>query len=125
MQPELELTRLFPLADVYPLNRPTMMAIIRILVVPKGNIENVLSLLQAFRPTLGACMTCMAMSGSGVRTGMGIILQDLLPILPVLRAVRTVWVAAAPGAAAPGTVVQRFVSGTLPVSGSSTWASAS
>ena len=59
-------------------------------------------------------MTCTAMSGNGVRTGMGITPQALLLTPPDHRAVRTGWVEAVAGATPPGTVVQLFAAATRP-----------
>ncbi len=75
-------------------------------------------------PMFGVCMTCTAMSGNGVRTGMGIILRALLPIQLVHLAVRTGCDAAAAGSVAPGTAGLLIGSAARPAAGAALWASA-
>jgi len=125
MRHEPGLIRLFSSADVYPLIRPIMMGTIRCPAVPKENTERGPSLSQVFEQIHGACMTCTAMSGNGARTGLENILQVLLPIQPVHRAVLAGWYAAAAGSTTPGSVGQRIGTATRPAAGTPNWASAS
>jgi len=75
-------------------------------------------------PTHGAFMICMAMSGSGARTGFGIIPQARLPTRKALHLANTLYCGAAAGTATPGTAVRPIATGTprtaattLPASG--------
>jgi hypothetical protein len=73
-------------------------------------------------PMAMGCMTCWAMSGSGVRTGTeGIIMHPaLVPIPRVPPLARTAWIAGAAGTTTRGLCVRRPAAGTARPSATST-----
>jgi hypothetical protein len=73
------------LDNVYQPIRQTIMEIFRCPGALKGKIEKELYLWQVFHQMHGVCMTCMAMSQSGVRTGSGIFLLEMFQTLPGLQ----------------------------------------
>ena len=74
---------------------------------------------------LGACTTCTEMSGSGVKTGMGIIHPAMLQILMGCQVARAGWGAAATGAAARGAAGLLIVAALPRATGTASWAFAS
>lgn len=73
--------------------------------------------------TSGACMTCSGMFGSGVQTGIVIILADLLQNRKARRLVLSAFLAAAVGTAVPPALAWRAATGATRTAGTTTWAS--
>ena len=92
-----------------------------------GTVEiqiNELIGLQKRSPMPGVCTTCMAMCGSGVRTGTKkTILPVLLSTQQGLHRVRAGWVVAAAGAPVPGAAGQPFAAGPGLAAAASAWGS--
>ena len=73
----------------------------------------------------GDCMTCMGMCGSGVRTGKGVILQEVQQTRLDLHQARSGFTAAVAGTTTAGTAVRRIAATARRTAGSTTLVSAS